>query len=90
MPPCLAIPAWASRARAVDPNDLRLRQGGGANAITLELPKELVKRRRGERYRFVRGWVSRRAAGFDHETLWLCDDIARIPMRNLLLPHVSA
>lgn len=67
--------------RAVDPNDLTwLRQGGGLEiAITLELPKELVKKTQGERYRFVRyelGIHTEGRLGFDHETLWLCDDIA--------------
>lgn len=67
--------------RAVDPADLTwLRQGGGLEiAITLELPQALVKKTQGERYRFVRyelGIHTEGRLGFDHETLWLCDDVA--------------
>jgi len=70
--------------RAVDPADLTwLRQGGGVEiTITLELPDELVKKTQGGRYRFARYELGIRTdgrLGFDHETLWLCDDIGKTP-----------
>jgi predicted ATPase len=68
--------------RAVDPADLTwLRQGGGVEiTITLELPEDLVKKTQGARYRYARyelGIHTDGRLGFDHETLWLCDDICK-------------
>lgn len=67
--------------RAVDPRDLTwLREGGGVEiAITLELPGELVKRLDG-RYRFARyemGIRTEGALGFNHEALWLCNELKK-------------
>jgi len=67
--------------RAVDPRDLTwLRQGGGVEiAVTLELPSEIAAKL-GKRYRFARyelGIHTDERLGFDHETLWLCDEIKR-------------
>lgn len=65
--------------RAVDPLDLTwLRKGGGIEiAVTLELPGEIVEKL-GQRYRFARyelGIHTDDRLGFEHETLWLCDEI---------------
>lgn len=65
--------------RAVDPLDLTwLRQGGGVEvAVTLELPTAIVEKL-GQRYRYARyelGIHTDGRLGFDHETLWLCDEI---------------
>lgn len=65
--------------RAVDLLDLTwLRQGGGVEiAITLELPAEIVETL-DNRYRFCRyelGIHTDGRLGFDHETLWLCNEI---------------
>jgi predicted ATPase len=81
--------------RAVDPNDLTwLRQGGGVEiAITLELPQELVKKTQGERYRFVRyelGIHTEGRLGFDHETLWLCDDVQVSSLQKILFPSPAS
>jgi predicted ATPase len=65
--------------RAVDPMDLTwLRQGGGVEiAVTLELPEHIVGTL-GKRYRYARyelGIHTDGRLGFDHETLWLCNEI---------------
>ncbi len=65
--------------RAVDPLDLTwLRQGGGVEiAVTLELPSEIIETL-GQRYRYARyelGIHTDDRLGFDHETLWLCNEI---------------
>jgi predicted ATPase len=65
--------------RAVDPLDLTwLRQGGGVEiAVTLELPAAIVATL-GQRYKYARyelGIHTDGRLGFDHETLWLCNDI---------------
>jgi len=65
--------------RAVDPLDLTwLRQGGGVEiAVTLELPGEIVETL-GQRYRYARyelGIHTDGRLGFEHETLWLCNEI---------------
>lgn len=68
--------------RAVDPLDLTwLRQGGGVEiAVTLALPNEIVEKL-GQRYRYARYELGIHTddgrLGFDHETLWLCDDVKR-------------
>lgn len=67
--------------RAVEPRDLTwLRQGGGIEiVVTLELPKELVEKFDGK-YRFARYEIGIRTEGvlgFDHETLWLCNELKR-------------
>lgn len=71
--------------RAVDPLDLTwLRQGGGVEiAINLELPEAIVKAL-GERYRFARYELGIRTddrLSFDHETLWLCNEIKKTEVR---------
>lgn len=65
--------------RAVTPIDLTwLRQGGIVEmAVTLELPDEIVQTLSG-RYRYARYELGIRTddrLGFDHETLWLCNDL---------------
>lgn len=82
--------------RAVDPLDLTwLRQGGGVEiAVTLELPKEIVEKL-GQRYRFARyelGVHTDGRLGFEHEILWLCDEIANrkaAPQMQFPFPEVA-
>lgn len=86
--------------RAVDPLDLTwLRKGGGIEiAVTLELPGEIVEKL-GQRYRFARyelGIHTDDRLGFEHETLWLCDEIkphqtspqARFPFPKAAPEHI--
>ncbi len=80
--------------RAVDPLDLTwLRQGGVVEiAITLELPDSIVTAL-GDRYRFARYELGIRTddrLGFDHETLWLCNELKKTDKPQLELfpyPH---
>lgn len=67
--------------RAVNPQDLTwLRQGGGIEiAITLKLPRNIVETLE-QRYLFARyelGIHTDERLGFDHETLWLCNEIKK-------------
>lgn len=68
-------------ARAPSPNDLTwLREGNVIEiAITMELPK-VIKDKLENKYKYSRYEVGIRTSGnlgFEHETLWLCNDIKR-------------
>ncbi|MDE1953329.1 MAG: AAA family ATPase [Betaproteobacteria bacterium] len=78
--------------RAVDPLDLTwLRKGGGVEiAVTLELPNEIAEKL-DQRYRYARyelGIHTDGRLGFEHETLWLCDEIKpRKPNKQMEFPY---